>query len=99
MTAVADDQMAQEQALLEDKRYYNLTNEKAHEILATQSQITPVFEIVITIASGFLFEIVGRKYLMYYSILLGALSLIFFPIMAPMKTLYISSSIIWTVAI
>ena len=59
----------------------------------------PFFEITITIASGFLFEIFGRRYVLYYSSLLGALSLIFFPIMAPFKSLYILASVLWTASI
>ena len=85
--------------MLENDKYYNLTKDGAHELLKTQSQITPFFELIITIISGFMFEIFGRKYPLYYSILLGALSLILFPMMAPIQSLYLFSSVLWTSSI
>ena len=80
---VIDCEMSLKLNLLMSKDYYNLSLDEATELISKSERLTTIPNIVMTILSGFIFDIYGRKLTIYWFILIVGFILVCTPMVAP----------------
>ena len=78
-----------------NKNYYNMDKTQAEKVAGTASNINTWPSILVTFFGGYIFDIFGRKYTIYYIVLLSGFTLVLFPTFAPDKGGYIFCAVIY----
>ena len=80
VTLCSDDTLSLLQPMLQNKDYYNLTREEATAVVSRGGQINTLPGIIMGIASGYIYDIFGRKKTLIISIVSLGVTYFFFPI-------------------
>ena len=89
LTLCADDTMSLLQPMLQNKDYYDLSREEATAIVSRGGQINTLPAIIMAFASGYIFDIFGRKKTLIISIVFSGITYVLFPIFAPNQSLFL----------
>jgi MFS-type transporter involved in bile tolerance (Atg22 family) len=76
-----------------DEKYYNMKTEEATETLAQSLQIGTVPQALFVVLLGFMYEIFGRKYVMFTLMVLTAFFVFILPVVSPSKNLFIAMNV------
>lgn len=74
--------------LLTNNDYYKLTLDEATELINLSERFTTIPNIIMTILSGFIFDIYGRRMTIYWFILIVGFILVCTPLVAPSQSLF-----------
>ena len=66
-----------------NKNYYDLDIDQTTKLMNQSQSFTTIPTMIVTFIGGYIYDIFGRRFTIYYMILIGGLSLVFFPIVAP----------------
>ena len=80
---VIDCEMSLKLNLLTNNDYYKLTLDEATELINLSERFTTIPNIIMTILSGFIFDIYGRRMTIYWFILIVGFILVCTPLVAP----------------
>jgi MFS family permease len=80
--------------LLLNEDYFNLDNNKATQISTDATNWGTIPAFILTISMGFVFEILGRKYVLLAIMLFTAVFIYLTPLTAPNVNMYIAVSIL-----
>ena len=80
---VIDCEMSLKLNLLTNNNYYKLTLDEATELINLSERFTTIPNIIMTILSGFIFDIYGRRMTIYWFILIVGFILVCTPLVAP----------------
>jgi MFS family permease len=99
VTLCSDDTLSLLQPMLQNKDYYNLTREEATAVVSRGGQINTLPGIIMGIASGYIYDIFGRKKTLIISIVSLGVTYFFFPIFAPNTSLFFVNFAMFSIVI
>lgn len=83
-----DDYVSLLTPLLLNPNYYNFSVKEATAVLTSSSVITTVPSLLLTLVCGYIFDILGRKYVLIVANLLMGVTYILYPIVSPSVPLF-----------
>ena len=69
--------------MLENEDYFNLNLNDTESVSGTASSLNTWPSIIVTFMGGYVYDLFGRKYTIYYMILFSGFCLVMFPTSAP----------------
>ena len=96
---VSDDYISLQQPLMINKKYFNLSREEATAMQSQATSLTTVPAIIMTFASGYIFDIFGRRNTLSILFIISGCMFVIFPLVAPDKDVYYVVACLFTLMI
>jgi MFS family permease len=95
----ADAYLSLQSGMLMNEKYYHLSLVDATSLQSNSQSIIAIPGVFVIFCCGYIYDIFGRRFSIFYMLLFGGLSLVFFPIVAPSQTGFISMVFIFGVCV